>query len=118
VAFQIELLDLFSQLNHEYGHTLVAVLHDLNQACRYADEIIAMKDGAIVAQGAPEEIVTAELVDEVFGIGCTVIDDPVTGAPMVVGGTARQRSAGRWGRAWDRLVPGVPPARPVRQRRA
>lgn len=51
VAYQIELLDLFSQLNHEYGHTLVAVLHDLNQACRYADEIIAMKNGSIVAQG-------------------------------------------------------------------
>ena len=53
VAFQIELLDLFSQLNNEHGHTLVAVLHDLNQACRYADEIIAMKNGAVIAQGAP-----------------------------------------------------------------
>jgi ABC-type cobalamin/Fe3+-siderophores transport system ATPase subunit len=95
VAFQIELLDLFSQLNHEYGHTLVAVLHDLNQACRYADEIIAMKDGAIVAQGAPEEIVTAELVDEVFGIGCTVIDDPVTGAPMIVAGKPKKTFADR-----------------------
>ncbi|WP_169252019.1 ABC transporter ATP-binding protein [Brevibacterium sp. 'Marine'] len=95
VAYQIELLDLFSQLNHEYGHTLVAVLHDLNQACRYADEIIAMKNGAIVAQGPPEAIITSELVHEVFGIDCTVIDDPVTGAPMIVAGTPKKTFAQR-----------------------
>ena len=95
VAYQIELLDLFSQLNHEYGHTLVAVLHDLNQACRYADEIIAMKDGSIVAQGAPETIITSELVNEVFGIDCTVIDDPVTGAPMIVAGAPKKTFAQR-----------------------
>ena len=95
VAYQIELLDLFSQLNHEYGHTLVAVLHDLNQACRYADEIIAMKDGAIVAQGPPETIITSELVHEVFGIECTVIDDPVTGAPMIVAGAPKKTFAQR-----------------------
>ena len=95
VAYQIELLDLFSQLNHEYGHTLVAVLHDLNQACRYADEIIAMKDGSIVAQGAPETIITSELVHEVFGIECTVIDDPVTGAPMIVAGAPKKTFAQR-----------------------
>ena len=95
VAYQIELLDLFSQLNHEYGHTLVAVLHDLNQACRYADEIIAMKNGAIVAQGPPETIITSELVHEVFGIECTVIDDPVTGAPMIVAGAPKKTFAQR-----------------------
>ncbi len=95
VAYQIELLDLFSQLNHEYGHTLVAVLHDLNQACRYADEIIAMKDGAIVAQGPPETIIISELVHEVFGIDCTVIDDPVTGAPMIVAGAPKKTFAQR-----------------------
>ena len=95
VAYQIELLDLFSQLNHEYGHTLVAVLHDLNQACRYADEIIAMKDGSIVAQGPPETIITSELVHEVFGIECSVIDDPVTGAPMIVAGAPKKTFAQR-----------------------
>ena len=95
VAYQIELLDLFSQLNHEYGHTLVAVLHDLNQACRYADEIIAMKNGAIVAQGPPETIITSELVHEVFGIECTIIDDPVTGAPMIVTGAPKKTFAQR-----------------------
>ncbi|MGC2940081.1 MULTISPECIES: ABC transporter ATP-binding protein [unclassified Brevibacterium] len=90
VAFQIELLDLFSQLNNEYGHTMVAVLHDLNQACRYADEIIAMKNGAIVAQGPPEKIITSDLVQKVFGIECTVIDDPVTDAPMIVAGAPKK----------------------------
>ena len=95
VAYQIELLDLFSQLNHEYGHTLVAVLHDLNQACRYADEIIAMKNGAIVAQGPPETSITSELVHEVFGIECTIIDDPVTGAPMIVAGAPKKTFAQR-----------------------
>ena len=95
VAYQIELLDLFSQLNHEYGHTLVAVLHDLNQACRYADEIIAMKNGAIIAQGPPETIITSELVHEVFGIECTIIDDPVTGAPMIVAGAPKKTFAQR-----------------------
>lgn len=95
LAFQIDLLDLFAQLNHEHGHTLVAVLHDLNQACRYADEIIAMKKGAIVAQGPPAEIITTELVHQVFGIDCTVIDDPVTGAPMIVPGKPKKTFADR-----------------------
>lgn len=92
LAYQIDLLDLFSELNRERGHTLVAVLHDLNQACRYADSIIAMKNGAVVAQGAPSDIVSAELVREVFGIDCTVIDDPVTGAPMIVPGMPGKRA--------------------------
>ncbi|SDR71350.1 iron complex transport system ATP-binding protein [Brevibacterium sandarakinum] len=95
LAFQIELLDLFAQLNHEHGHTLVAVLHDLNQACRYADEIIAMKNGGIVAQGAPAQIITTELVQQVFGIDCSVIDDPVTGAPMIVPGKPKKTFADR-----------------------
>ncbi|RBP66241.1 iron complex transport system ATP-binding protein [Brevibacterium sanguinis] len=99
VAFQIDLLDLFAQLNHDHGHTLVAVLHDLNQACRYADSIIAMKDGVVVAQGAPDQIVTADLVRDVFGIDCTVIADPVTGAPMIVPGMPRKTASARQGAA-------------------
>jgi iron complex transport system ATP-binding protein len=83
IAHQIDLLDLFADL-HEQGRTLVAVLHDLNHAARYATHLIAMKDGAIVAQGAPTEIVTAELVHEVFGLRCRVVEDPATGTPLVV----------------------------------
>lgn len=83
IAHQIELLELFRRLHHE-GRTLVAVLHDLNHAARYATHIIAMKNGQVVAEGAPREIVTAELVQEVFGLECLVIADPVAGSPLVV----------------------------------
>jgi iron complex transport system ATP-binding protein len=82
IAHQIELMELFTDLN-EAGHTLVAVLHDLNHAARYATHLIAMRGGAIVAQGPPREIVTAELVEEVFGLRCLIVPDPVTGAPNV-----------------------------------
>ena len=83
IAHQIELLELFRSLHRE-GRTLVAVLHDLNHAARYATHIIAMKDGRVVAEGEPKEIVTAEIVREVFGLDCLVIPDPVTGGPLVV----------------------------------
>ncbi|KON73217.1 ABC transporter [Cellulosimicrobium cellulans F16] len=84
IAHQIELLELCADLNRDRGHTLVAVLHDLNHACRYATHLIAMKDGAIVAEGAPADVVTAELVEDVFGLPCRIIADPVTGTPLVV----------------------------------
>jgi iron complex transport system ATP-binding protein len=80
---QIEVLDLCAQL-HAAGRTLVAVLHDLNQACRYATHLIAMREGRVVARGAPEEIVDAELVEHVFGVRCRVIEDPETGTPLIV----------------------------------
>jgi iron complex transport system ATP-binding protein len=83
ITHQIELLELFTDLNH-FGHTLVAVLHDLNHAARFGTHLIAMKDGAVVAEGAPSEIVTAELVEEVFGLRCLVVPDPVVGTPHVV----------------------------------
>ncbi len=84
IAHQIELLDLFRQLNRERGQTMIAVLHDLNHACRYADHIIAMRDGKIVAEGKPAEIITAELVERVFGMPCMVIDDPLSHTPLVI----------------------------------
>jgi iron complex transport system ATP-binding protein len=84
IAHQIELLELFAELNAEQGRTIVAVLHDLNHACRFADQIIAMKAGAIVVQGNPSEVVTAALVEEVYGLECQVIDDPETGTPLVI----------------------------------
>ncbi|MFD4636476.1 ABC transporter ATP-binding protein [Lentzea sp. NPDC058436] len=83
IAHQIELMELFTDL-HEAGHTLVAVLHDLNHAARYGTHLIAMKDGRVVAEGTPEEVVTAELVEEVFGLRCLVVPDPVAGTPQVV----------------------------------
>jgi len=83
ITHQIELLELFTDLNRE-GRTLVAVLHDLNHAARYGTHLIAMKDGAVVAEGTPAEIVTAELVEHVFGLRCLVVPDPVAGTPQVV----------------------------------
>ncbi|NEE04628.1 ABC transporter ATP-binding protein [Phytoactinopolyspora halotolerans] len=82
ITHQIELLELFTDLHHE-GNTLVAVLHDLNHAARYATHLIAMKDGRIVAEGPPADIVDEELVQEVFGLPCRVVPDPVTQTPMV-----------------------------------
>ncbi len=60
------------------------MLHDLNQACRYASHLIALREGKIVAQGAPKEIVTAELIERIYGLRCMIIDDPVAGTPLVV----------------------------------
>ncbi len=83
VAHQVELMELFAELN-ERGRTVVAVLHDLNHAARYASHIIAMRAGRIVAEGAPAEVITSERVREVFGLENVVIEDPVTGGPLVV----------------------------------
>ena len=83
ISHQIDVLDLCSALQRE-GRTLVAVLHDLNQATRYATNLVAMKEGRIVAQGNPSTVVTAELVDEVFGVRASVIPDPETGTPLIV----------------------------------
>jgi len=83
IAHQIELMELLTRLNRE-GRTIVAVLHDLNQAARYGTRIVAMRDGAILAEGAPHEVVTAEIVERVFDLKCRVIDDPVSGAPLVL----------------------------------
>ncbi|MDR6433076.1 ABC transporter ATP-binding protein [Brucella pseudogrignonensis] len=83
IAHQIELLDLLAQLNKQ-GRTVVAVLHELNHACRYASHLIAMRDGALIAQGKPADIVTEELVEEVFGLASVIIADPVSGTPLIV----------------------------------
>ncbi|NEG80300.1 ATP-binding cassette domain-containing protein [Pantoea agglomerans] len=84
IAHQIELLELMQDLNQQYGRTLVVVLHDLNQACRYASHLIAMRDGKIIAEGKPAEIVTPELIEAIYGLRCIIINDPVAGTPMIV----------------------------------
>lgn len=84
ISHQIDLLELLSELNRERGYTLAAVLHDLNQACRYATHLIALRDGKIVAEGAPKEIVTPALIEAIYGLRCVIIDDPVANTPLVV----------------------------------
>ncbi|MFJ7621233.1 ABC transporter ATP-binding protein [Rhodococcus erythropolis] len=83
IAHQIEVLDLCSQL-HQSGRTLVAVLHDLNLAARYATHVVAMRSGKIVMQGSASEVFTPELLREVFDLEALVLEDPETGRPLVV----------------------------------
>lgn len=84
VAHQIEVLDLITDLNRRSGTTVVMVLHDLNLAARYADHLIGMRSGSIVAEGPPSVVVTEETVSGIFNLACRVIEDPVSGTPMVV----------------------------------
>jgi iron complex transport system ATP-binding protein len=91
ISHQVDLLDLLDELNQVHGKTVVMVLHDLNLACRYAQHIVAMKSGHIVAQGSPTEVITPEVVLDVFGLPSRVVPDPVTGTPLVVP-LGRQRS--------------------------
>ncbi|HRD99742.1 MAG TPA: ABC transporter ATP-binding protein, partial [Ilumatobacteraceae bacterium] len=84
LAHQADVMDLLEELNRRDGRTVVVVLHDLNQACRYADRIIAMKAGTIVAEGSPNEVITEEIVHEVFGLHARIIPDPLTETPLVI----------------------------------
>ncbi|MQA12198.1 MAG: ATP-binding cassette domain-containing protein [Pseudonocardiaceae bacterium] len=84
LAHQVEILDLVRRLNSERGVTIVMVLHDLNLAARYADRLVAMRDGQVLADGEPGEVLTERLLDEVFGLKAMVVPDPVAGTPMVV----------------------------------
>ncbi|WP_052809953.1 ABC transporter ATP-binding protein [Streptomonospora alba] len=84
LAHQIEVLDLVRELNERHGRTVVMVLHDLNLAARYAHRLVAMCEGKVRATGAAEEVLTPGLLNEVFGLRCAVIPDPVSGTPLVV----------------------------------
>ncbi|MER7134746.1 ABC transporter ATP-binding protein [Streptosporangium saharense] len=84
LAHQIEVLELVRRLHGELGRTVVMVLHDLNLAARYTDHLVAMRAGKVVAAGPPAEILTEDLLAEVFDLAARVIEDPVAGTPMVV----------------------------------
>ncbi|KJE24885.1 ABC-type cobalamin/Fe3+-siderophore transport system, ATPase component [Frankia torreyi] len=84
IAHQLEVLGLLRELNDRQNRTVILVLHDLNQAARYSHHLIAMREGQIVAAGPPQEIVTVDVVQKVFGIQSVIIDDPVTGTPLCV----------------------------------
>lgn len=84
LAHQVEVLDLLYELNQSKGRTIVMVLHDLNQACRYADHLVAVRQGQVYAQGAPMQVMTEAMVREVFGLECRILQDPVAGTPMCV----------------------------------
>ena len=94
LAHAVDVLDLVDRLHHDRGRTVVMVLHDLSLAARYADHLLAMRDGRIVAQGPPREVITAELLDDVFGLTATVLPDPVSDGVLVIPiGTRHVRQA-------------------------
>ncbi|MGW4766497.1 ABC transporter ATP-binding protein [Nocardia sp. NPDC004278] len=94
LAHSVEVLDLVDRLHDEHGRTVVMVLHDLNLAIRYSDRLIVMRDGRIVAQGAPADIINVALLREVFDLDASVLEDPVSGRPMIVPiGTRHVRAA-------------------------
>ncbi|WP_269931808.1 ABC transporter ATP-binding protein [Aminobacter sp. HY435] len=84
MAHQIDCLDLVTRLNREHGRTVVLVLHDLNLAARYADRLVFMKSGGMVAEGEPDALMNEALIEEVFGISCRVIVDPVHERPLCI----------------------------------
>jgi iron complex transport system ATP-binding protein len=84
VCHQVEVLDLLTDLNRQRGTTVVMVLHDLNLAARYADRLVAMSQGRVHVAGEPAEVLTSEVVQEVFGMGSRVIVDPVSLKPLVL----------------------------------
>lgn len=97
LAHQIEVMELVVDLVRGRGKTFVAVLHDLNQAARYADHMVLLKAGRIVAAGGPAQVLTAEAIATVFGVAATVIPDPVAGTPMCIplSGRAQGHAQGR-----------------------
>ena len=84
LVHQVDVLDLVRELHQQGGRTVVMVLHDLNLAARYADTIITMREGRVVASGPPADVLTPVLLREAFGLEAVVVEDPVTGGPMVV----------------------------------
>ena len=84
ISHQLDVMELVRTLNRDEGRTMVLVLHDLNQACRFADNLIVMRDGAVIQQGAPAEIMTEDLLRRVFSLRARVLPDPEFGCPMVI----------------------------------
>lgn len=84
LAHQIEILELVHRLNRDLGRTVVMVLHDISLAARFSDHVIAMQAGRITGQGAPESVVTEEMLSQVFGLRARIVPEPVTGRPHVI----------------------------------
>lgn len=84
ITYQVEILDLLTDLNRQYGTTIVMVLHDINLSARYADYLFTVKKGQLIAEGAPSDILTSELIKETFNLDCQVISDPVSNTPLII----------------------------------
>ena len=84
LAHQIDVLSLLRDLNRRDGVTIVMVLHDINMAARYCDWLVAMRDGEVRANGTPTEVITADVMREVFGLRTHIIHTPDVGTPIVI----------------------------------
>ncbi|MER1998836.1 MAG: ABC transporter ATP-binding protein [Lysinibacillus sp.] len=84
ITYQVEILDLLTELNKKHGITIVMVLHDINLSARYADHLFAVKDGQLLAQGSPADIITSDLIEDVFNLKCHVISDPISNSPLIL----------------------------------
>ncbi len=84
IAYQVEILDLLTDLNRKSGSTIVMVLHDINLSARYADHIFALRNGKLIAEGTPVEVITSQLIKDVFELDCMVISDPISQSPFIV----------------------------------
>jgi len=107
VAHQVEVLDLLTDLNRRRGTTIVMVLHDLNLAARYADHLVAIRSGRLYSQGSPAEVVTEQMVADVFGMTSRVITDPVSQTPLVLP-VGRHHSGPASGGDDERSAPDAP----------
>lgn len=84
ISYQIEILDMLTDLNQRRQTTIVMVLHDINLSARYAHHLFAMRGGILAAQGAPEDIITPKLMKEIYGLDCVVMEDPVSRTPFII----------------------------------
>jgi len=84
ITYQVEILDLLTDINRKHGTTIVMVLHDINLSARYADHIFALHNGKLVAEGEPSKVITSKLIEDIFGLHCTVIRDPISDSPSVI----------------------------------
>ena len=84
LAHQIEVLDLLHDLNQQQGKTIVMVLHDLNQACRYGDHLVVIRGRRVYKQGHPDQVMTETMVQDVFGLESQIVSDPVAGTPLCI----------------------------------
>ncbi len=84
LAHQIDILNLLKKLNVQHHRNIIMVLHDINLACRYADELLVLHAGKLVARGAPNAVITAELMQSVFGLACDILPDPISQTPLCI----------------------------------
>lgn len=84
IAHQLEVLNLCADLHESGERTVVVVLHELNLAARYASHLVVMRDGRVMAQGRPNDIITAELIEQTFDLPCTIMTDPLSNTPIIL----------------------------------